>query len=122
MADDGDKRRSNIVTLTVLGLFASVFIADKVIPQGTEMRRNLYANRADCERDYSTNQCQPSSTGGSSGTGGGGGYHGPYYRANRVSAPVEDPGPGRIGATHASYETSYRGGFGAFGHAIHVAA
>lgn len=118
--DDGSNRRSTIVTLTVLGLFASLFVADKAIPQGTEMRRNVYANRADCERDYSSNQCQQNSGGGTG--GGGGGYHGPYYRANRTAAPVDDPGPGRTGATRVSYETSYRGGFGAFGRAVHVAA
>lgn len=119
MADDDNKRRSNIVTLTVLGLFATVFVADKAIPQGTEMRRNVYANQADCERDYSPNQCQQSSGGGS---GTAGGYHGPYYSANRSNAPANDPGPGRTGVTRASFETSYRGGFGAFGRAIHVAA
>ena len=117
MANDGGNRRSNIVTLTVLGLFTSVVIADKAIPQATEMRRNVYANRADCERDYRSDQCQQN-TGGS---GGGGWYHGPYYSANRTGAPSGDPGPGRVGATRAAYETSYRGGFGAFGRAIHVA-
>lgn len=119
MADNGRNRRSNIVTLTVLGLFASVVIADKVIPQSSEMRRNVYANRADCERDYSANQCQQNTGSGSSG-GGGGGYHGPYYNANRASAPNDDPGPGRTGVTRVSYETSYRGGFGSFGRAIHA--
>jgi hypothetical protein len=118
MADDGSKRRSNIVTLTVLGLFASVFVADKAIPQGTEMRRNVYANRADCERDYSPSQCQQSTGGGSGGVG----YHGPYYSATRTNATAGDPGPGRTGVARVSYETSYRGGFGAFGRAIHVAA
>jgi hypothetical protein len=122
MSDDDDrKRRSNIVGLTVLGLFGTIFIADKVIPQGTEMRRNVYTNRADCERDYSTDQCQQNSSGGGSSTGSGG-YHGPYYRANTYNAPPGDPGPGRSGVFHASYETSYRGGFGAFGRAVHVAA
>lgn len=118
MADDGRNRRSNIVTLTVLGLFASVFVADKAIPQGTEMRRNMYTNRADCERDYSPSQCQQNTGGGS----GGGGYHGPYYSANCANVPAGDPGPGRTGATRVSFETSYRGGFGAFGRAIHAAS
>jgi hypothetical protein len=119
MADDGGKRRSNIVSLTVLGLFSTVFIADKAIPAATEMRRNIYASRADCERDYSPSQCQ--ADGGSSSSGGsGGGYHGPYYTASRSSAPAGDPGPGRTGTIRASYETSYRGGFGAIGRTIHA--
>jgi hypothetical protein len=123
MAEDGGKRRSNIVSLTVLGLFASVFIADEAIPQPTEMRRNVYTNRADCERDYSQNQCQQDSGGsGTSGSGYYGGYHGPYYSASRSTASSDDPGPGRTGATRVSYETSYRGGFGAFGRAVHAAA
>ena len=124
MAEDGSKRRSNVVSLTVLGLFATVFIADEAIPQPTEMRRNVYNNRADCERGYSQNQCQQDSGGssGSSGSGYHGGYHGPYYSASRSTASSDDPGPGRTGVTRVSYETSYRGGFGAFGRAIHGVA
>ncbi|HXC28299.1 MAG TPA: hypothetical protein VNV38_10125 [Stellaceae bacterium] len=124
MAEDGGKRRSNVVTLTVLGLFASVVVVDKAIPQPTEMRRNVYTNQADCERDYSQSQCQQDS-GRSSGTGGSAyhaGYHGPYYSASRSTTSSDDPGPGRTGATRVSYETSYRGGFGAFGRAIHGVA
>jgi hypothetical protein len=118
MADDGNKRRSNAVSLTILGLFATVFIADKAIPAATEMRRNVYANRADCERDYPPSQCEADN--GGSYSSGGGGYHGPYYTASRSSAPAGDPGPGRTGAIRASYETSYRGGFGAIGRTIHA--
>jgi hypothetical protein len=123
MADDGNKR-SNIVTLTVLGLVATVAIADKAIPQPIEMRRNTYANRADCERDYSPSQCEQNNGSGSNSGGGyyGGGYHGPYYTANRSAAPASDPGPGRTGVTRTSFETSYRGGFGAIGRSIHAVA
>lgn len=122
MADDGNNRRSNIVVLTVLGLVATVAIADKAIPQGVAMRRNLYTNRADCERDYAPGQCQPDSSG-SGGGSGGGHYHGPYYSASRSSAATADPGAGSSGGTRAmSVETSYRGGFGAFGRAVHAAA
>jgi hypothetical protein len=123
MADDGGNRRSNIVGLTVLGLVSTVFIADKVIPQGTEMRRNVYANRADCERDYPPppDRCDQDNGGSNTNSGGHVFFHGPYYSANRSSAPAGDPGPGRSGATRASFETSYRGGFGAIGRAIHAA-
>jgi hypothetical protein len=126
VADDNNKR-SNIVVLTVLGLVATVAIADKAIPQDVAMRRNLYTNRADCERDYPPSQCQPDnsgSSGGSSGGGSGGGhYHGPYYSASRSSAAADDSGAGRSGGARAmSVESSYRGGFGAFGHAVHAAA
>lgn len=121
MADNGNNKRSNIVVLTVLGLVATVAIADKAIPQGVAMRRNLYTNRADCERDYPPGQCQPESSG--SGGGSGGHYHGPYYGASRSSAGADDPGAGRSGGARAmSVENSYRGGFGAFGRAVHAAA
>lgn len=126
VSDDGN-RRSNIVLLSIVGLVSTVVIADKVIPQPTEMRRNVYNNRANCERDYPPppDRCQQDDGGGSSGGGyhgGGGGYHGPYYSANRSNPPSDDPGPGRTGATRVSYETSYRGGFGAIGRTIHAAA
>ena len=120
MPDEGGHRRSTIVTLTIVGLVAGVSIADKAIPQGVETRRNLYADRAACERDYPPSQCQQNS--GSGGGGSGGGYHGPYYSANRSNAAAGDPGPGRIGGNRVAYETSYRGGFGAFGRAIHGVA
>jgi len=114
-------RRSQIVGLSIVGLVGTVWLADKVLPQGTEMRRNLYADRAVCERDYPPppDRCEQSN---SSGSGGHTFYHGPYYRAYRGGAPPGDPGPGRTGTAPASYETSTRGGFGAFGRAIHVAA
>lgn len=122
MADDNNKR-SNIVVLTVLGLVATVAIADKVIPQGVATRRNLYATRADCERDYPPSQCEPDSSGSGGGGSGGGHYHGPYYSASRSSAGADDPGAGRSGGIRAmSVESSYRGGFGAFGRAVHAAA
>jgi hypothetical protein len=118
MQAEGGSRRSTIVTLTVVGMVAAVSIADEAIPQGVEMRRNVYADRTACERDYTASQCEANSGGG----GSGGGYYGPYYSARRGSAAAGDPGPGRTIGTRASYETSYRGGFGAFGRAIHVAA
>ena len=122
MADNDNNRRSNIVVLTVLGLVATVAIADKVIPQEVAMRRNLYTNRADCERDYPPSQCEPESSG-SGGGGSGGHYHGPYYSASRSSAEADDPGAGRSGGTRAmTVESSYRGGFGAVGRTIHAAA
>jgi hypothetical protein len=123
MPDKGSNRRSNAVGLTILGLVATVGIADKAIPQPTEMRRNLYANRVDCERDYPPppNRCDQDN-GGSNTTGGGhgGSFHGPYYSANRSTVPAGDPGPGRMGATAVAHETSYRGGFGAIGRTIHA--
>ena len=119
MAEEGRSRRSNAITLTVLGVVGAVWIADEIIPEGVEMRRNSYADRAACERDYPPSQCQPQGT-----VGGGvyyGSYYGPYYSASSSSASVSDPGPGRTGGiARASYTTSYRGGFGAFGHAVHA--
>jgi len=114
-------RRSTIVKLSLLGMVGAVVVGASVIPEETQLRRNLYQNRTDCERDYSPQQCEPtSSTSASSGGGSGGGgvAHGPYYAADRRSADAYgDPGPGRLGARSpsVSVETSTRGGFGTFG-------
>jgi hypothetical protein len=119
-------KRSKIVLLTLVGLpFGAIAIANAF--PGQEMRRNLYPDRASCERDYSPQQCEqrPSGSGGSSGSsasgghgGGGGFYRGPAYVANR-SAPEArgDPGAGRTGQITRT-ETSVRGGFGSFGRAM----
>ena len=120
MPDEEPSRRSKIVGLTVLGLVATVAIADEAIPPSVEMRRNLYNDRAACERDYPPSQCQADYGSGSSGYSGS--WHGPYYSSSRANAAADDPGPGRSGVSHVSYQTSYRGGFGAIGHAVHVAA
>jgi hypothetical protein len=110
-------RRSKIVALTLVGLPVSAVAIANAFP-GQEVRRNLYPDRAACERDYSAKQCEPSSGSSSGGHGGGGGYHGPYYAGNRTAAGVAgDPGPGRTGQITRT-ETSVRGGFGAFGHAM----
>ena len=105
-------RRSTIVGLTLIGLPFGAAALGSAVP-GQEVRRNLYPDRAACERDYSAAQCEQRS-------GGVGGWHGPYYVADR-SAPSArgDPGPGR-GGRPAATETSTRGGFGAFGRAAHA--
>ena len=97
-------KRSQIVLLSLIG---TVGLAAEVLPSAEQVRRNLYQDRAACERDYSPQQCQQRS--------GGGGWHGPYYSASRSSASARnDPGPGRSGAPVAT-ESSTRGGFGSFG-------
>src|SRR5712691_8615319 len=115
-------RRSKIVILTLVGLpFGAIAIANAF--PGQEMRRNLYPDRGACERDYSPQQCEqrPSGSSGSSTGGhggGGGGYRGPAYAADRSAAEARgDPGTGRTGQITRS-ETSVRGGFGSFGHAM----
>jgi hypothetical protein len=109
------KRRSNIVGLTLIGLTGGAVALANTVPPGQEVRRNLYPDRAACERDYSTPQCEPRSTGSS-----GSAYRGPSYYANRTLAEARgDPGPGRTGQITRS-ETSIRGGFGAFGRALHA--
>jgi hypothetical protein len=103
------KRRSQIVTLTLIGLPFAAAVAGRVMPAGEEVRRNLYPDRAACERDYSPQQCQPRH--GTNITG----YHGPYYHPVRgTSGAANDPGPGRSGVPVA-IETSTRGGFGSSG-------
>ena len=113
------QRRSTIVGLTLIGLPLGAVALGNVMPAGQEMRRNLYADRAACERDYSPTQCQQRTGSGSSSTGG---WHGPYYYANRsVTEARSDPGAGRTGQI-ARTETSIRGGFGRFGHAMRAVA
>ena len=106
------RRRSTIVTLTLIGLPLGAIGLANAFPQ-QEMRRNLYPDRAACERDYSATQCAQGS-----GSGGAGFWHGPYYNASRTaSGAASDPGPGRTGQVTRT-EVSTRGGFGAFGRAM----
>jgi hypothetical protein len=116
---EGQSRRSKIVTVSVVGLVGAVWLGDELIPREVEMRRNLYGDRVTCERDYSPSQCEQTISSNSGGAGhGGGGYHGPVYAASRGEAAAGDPGSGRSGVTPALFQISYRGGFGAFGHAV----
>ena len=111
------QRRSTIVGLTLIGLPVGAVALASVMPAGQEMRRNLYTDRAACERDYSATQCE-ARPGSSSGSTGSGGWHGPYYFANRgASEARSDPGAGRTGQVTRT-EASTRGGFGAFGRAM----
>jgi hypothetical protein len=113
------QRRSTVVIVTLVGVVGGLGIAAESFP-GTEMQRNLYNDRAACERDYSPQQCQPTQSGGGSVTYIGG-YRGPYYTADRSAVPAGDPGPGRTGV-HASIVSSVRGGFGGFGRSAHASA
>jgi hypothetical protein len=108
-------RSSKVVGLTLVGLPLGAVALATALPQ-EQMRRNLYPDRAACERDYTPPQCEPSS--GSSGGHGGGGYHGPYYAADRNSvAARSDPGSGRTGQVTRT-QASMRGGFGSIGRAF----
>src|SRR3954471_14931608 len=104
------RRRSQVVALTVIGLPVGAIVLADAFP-AQEMRRNLYPDRATCERDYSSEQCSPHGIG-LGGSGSGGAYCGPYYHANRsLPEARSDPGLGRTGrATYA--EISMRRGFG----------
>lgn len=110
------QRRSTAVILTLAGVAGALGIAAEAFP-GTEMRRNLYNDRAACERDYSPQQCQPTQSGSSGFTYVR--YSGPEYTANRGAAPAGDPGPGRTGV-HAASVSSVRGGFGGFARGAHA--
>lgn len=116
MSDDGGgtpRRRSGIVALTLTaGLGGTMALANSF--PGQEMKRNLYPDRAACERDYSPQQCEQGGVSGYTGST----WHGPYYHSDRSSAAARmDPGPGRMGWV-TSTQTSMRGGFGAFGRAM----
>ena len=113
--------RSQIVTLTLVGVVGALLAARAASPV-PQMRRNVYNWRQDCERDYSPAQCQPSGSNVSSGSGySAGGWHGPSYYADRSAAQAKsDPGPGRYGLRAGVVNASLRGGFGAFGRALHA--
>ena len=88
--------------LTLVGVPWRVGIAADAYP-GTAMRRNLYNDRAACERDYSPAQCEQTKSGSSCFIerrhGSGGGWSRPVLRGQPQStAAAGDPGPGRIGA------------------------
>lgn len=115
-----EQRRSNVVFLSLVGVAGAAIIAVDAFP-GTEMRRNMYADRTACERDYSPQQCQPSSYSGGVSYVSYGYWSGPEYAANRGQASTGDPGPGRTGV-HASTVSSVRGGFGGFGRSAHASS
>ena len=111
---DPAQKRSSLVVLTLSAVPVGAIALANAFP-GQQMQRNLYPDRATCERDYSPSQCQQGSGGGSSYAGS---WHGPYYYSNRASASAQsDPGPGRIGWRMPT-EISTRGGFGSFGRAM----
>ena len=101
-------KRSSAIALTILGLPLGAIAVANSFP-AEELHRNIYPDRAACERDYSPSQCEQRS--------GTTGWHGPYYSANRSGPSARsDPGPGHSG-TPVAFETSTRGGFGSFGRA-----
>lgn len=113
------RKRSQAVILTLVGLPVAAAALAQAFP-GQQMRRNLYSDQAACERDYSPAQCQPNRGSGTGSSAYMGGFHGPYYYGNRSAvAARSDPGPGRSGQITRT-EVSMRGGFGAFGRAMHA--
>ncbi|HEY4090863.1 MAG TPA: hypothetical protein VGN46_05050 [Luteibacter sp.] len=121
IGERGKRMRSAAVVVGIMGLFGYA-----AWPR-TDVQRNSYANKEDCEQDYVTGQCSyEQSTGG--GHYGGGGYHyyGPWYRSDwRTNTVASDPGPGRSYARSAAsgasgfsshgpngFDFGSRGGFG----------
>lgn len=77
-----------------------------------EYRRNGYATRADCLKDYPPEHCP-------GGAGAGGYFYGPWFFADRRRAPMGDPGPGataaatgRSAVAQPDATATRRGGFG----------
>ncbi|UPG90108.1 hypothetical protein L2Y96_22465 [Luteibacter aegosomaticola] len=121
----GKRMRSAAVVVGVMGL-----VGYAAWPE-TDVQRNSYASKEDCEQDYVSGQCtyeQPK--GSSSGGYGGSSYHyyGPWYRSDwRTNTVAGDPGPGRSNRSAASGGSSFtghgptgfdfgsRGGFGSSG-------
>jgi hypothetical protein len=111
-----NEKLSRTVNLVILGLLGTA-VALPLLPQGEEMRRNVYRTKEDCLSDYSEPECEPTREG-SGGHGSGSWYRGPTYRSDRTGNP-NDAGPGRYQNTYGarnpsalSSESSFRGGFG----------
>jgi hypothetical protein len=108
---DMSRWRSGAVVLAVLGAAAVLNGCGQ-----PEYRRNGYASRADCLKDYPADKCEARS-----GAGTGFLYFGPWFLGNQRNAVAGDPGPGRTAvngvsqsATPGASETR-RGGFGSTG-------
>lgn len=101
--------RSASVTLVLVGAGIAA-----CTPEPT-YRRNVYASRKDCTRDYAAEICGPASPGMH-------GFYGPIFWAGGGRRPVGDPGPGASAPANASsryalqvsapMRASERGGFG----------
>lgn len=118
----GKRMRSAAVAVGVIGLFGYLVWPD------TDVQRNSYASKEDCEHDYATGQCTYAPSTGGSGVGYTGyHYYGPWYRSDWRSNPMKgDPGPGRTFASGAptsgvnsrgptGFDFGSRGGFGSTG-------
>lgn len=102
--------RSRAVTLVLLGAGAAACAPE---PQ---YRRNTYASREECLRDYSPGQCEPHGTRG---------FIGPFFWVGGGARPLVDPGPGAsardgrssvaAGVTAPAPQSAVRGGMGATG-------
>jgi hypothetical protein len=104
--------RSRTVVLVVLGAGAAVAGCSR---EADSQKRNGYATREACLRDYSPEQCREERT-----SNGGMMIFGPWYMANRARALVGDPGPGATAVNGQSQAASTgvqtrRSGFGATG-------
>jgi uncharacterized protein YgiB involved in biofilm formation len=113
------RKSSARVTLVLLGAAALASCGQ----QESTLRRDLYANKEDCLKDWGDElKCAEQAAPASTGTGGyhGGYWYGPFYRSGQfgsssVSRPhgtVDSARPGShaVGTSHIS-----RGGFGASG-------
>jgi hypothetical protein len=117
----GKRMRSAAVAVGIIGLFGYA-----VWPR-TDVQRNSYASKEDCEHDYATGQCSyDEGKQGNSSYSTGYHYYGPWYRSDWRTNPVQgDPGPGRTFASGSSsgassrgptgFDFGSRGGFGSTG-------
>lgn len=112
-----NEKLSRTVNLVILGLVGTAVVLP-LLPQGEEMRRNVYRSKEDCLSDYSEPECEPTKEGSSGGHSSTSWYRGPSYRADRSGNP-NDAGPGRYQNSYGvrnpgvlNSESSFRGGFG----------
>lgn len=103
------KWRSDNLAWIAMGSVLALLALWRVNNPADSERQNLYASRADCERDYDPSQCRSHTTAGY--------YYGPRYGTGATG----DPGPGRTSENGRSqvadsvHTHSSRSGFGSTG-------
>lgn len=107
-------RRSRNVRLVLIGAAGLALLSAAGCTDRRESKRNQYASREDCLKDYPENQCTNAR-----GTviPGGGFWYGPWYGRAVARAGMVDPGPGATAvqgrSAFATASETRRGGFGA---------
>ena len=114
------RKSSSRITLVIVGAAAMTACG-----QNEDLRRDVYASRDDCVKDWGDEQkCEEQAKAGTSSGGRGGFWYGPAYRSGQfgwvgVARPHGSIDSARPGSRSVATSHISRGGFGASG-AAHV--